>query len=193
MHMYIYIYIYSYTNMHIFSCRYITSSFITNIINELNYEDDRFSSPRVSIICAIFKNCKNRKTRFFVVNGILECTNMRYERCMEASFISYKTGLDTNLVGSRGLLGICGDIHSNINNDNNSNNNKNHNNHNNINNNDKNNDKWSIVLDDIYAYKAILQGTYIYVYIHICMNTYIYIYLYVYIYIYIYTFIDIYM
>jgi hypothetical protein len=112
---------------------YISASFITSLISELNYEDDRFQSPRVIVLNSLYKNCPTARSRTYIVNAVLECTYDRFERCTFASTFSHKQEFDTNLIASRGLLEIdlntkdnC--TNSNNNNENNCSNNNNNNN-----------------------------------------------------------------
>ena len=87
--------------------RYITASFITSLASDLCYEDDRFSSPRVSVLNALFKNCSGLNVRRQIVLALLESANQRLQRCREVVCISMKTEFDLNLVASRGFFG-CG-------------------------------------------------------------------------------------
>ena len=86
--------------------KYITPSFVSSLIHELNYEDDRFTSLRVTVLISLYKNCNTEISRKTLINGILECSFDRFDRCAQASRFSYNTEFDTNLIASRGLLGL---------------------------------------------------------------------------------------
>ena len=147
--------------------RYITPNFIHSIVNEINHDDDRFTSPRVSILLALYKNCNKKNFRIILSNAVLECTYERLERCNEATCISYKTEFDTNLIGSRGLLGLSmvsstretNTIYNSSSNNRNNGNNDNKMNNNNVNNNINNNMNNNINNNiHINSFKAIANG-----------------------------------
>ena len=100
--------------------KYITTSFVIYLISELNFEDDRFLSPRVTVLTSLYKMCDTLQSRLSIVNAVLNCTSERFERCARVSSFSYKSEFDTNLLASRGLLGIhLKDQKNNSNNNNN--------------------------------------------------------------------------
>jgi hypothetical protein len=55
---------------------YLKESFLTSLLEQLPFEDDRISSPRVSVLKAVFRNCS--ALRQFLAHGlrqVSECQN----------------------------------------------------------------------------------------------------------------------
>ena len=66
--------------------QYIGPAFISSITSELAFEDDRFDSPRVSILKALYRNSPlgHSPIRTMIVSSLLEVSYLRRTRCKES-------------------------------------------------------------------------------------------------------------
>jgi hypothetical protein len=78
---------------------YINPSFITSLIAQLPFEDERFTSPRLSVLKAIYKAVP--KFRSLIANSLLSVSNQRFMRCKTSSKLATMYELDVNHTGSK--------------------------------------------------------------------------------------------
>jgi hypothetical protein len=78
---------------------YINPSFITSLITHLPFEDERFTSPRLSVLKAIYKAVP--KFRSLIANSLLSVSNQRFMRCKTSSKLAIMYELDVNHTGTK--------------------------------------------------------------------------------------------
>jgi hypothetical protein len=84
---------------------YINPTFITSLISQLPFEDERFTSPRLSVLKAIYKAVP--KFRSLIANSLLSVSNQRFMRCKTSSKLATMYELDVNHTGTK-----IGDMYS---------------------------------------------------------------------------------
>jgi hypothetical protein len=86
--------------------QYISPCFITSITEQLTFEDDRFDSPRVSILKALYRNSASMSSpiRSMILRSLVETLVLRQSRCRDCMNIARLLNVEVNFVGSKGLL-----------------------------------------------------------------------------------------
>lgn len=75
------------------------------MISQLPYEDERFTSPRLSVLKAIYKTAP--KFRSLIAYSLLSVSNQRFMRCKTSSKLAVMYELDINHTGNK-----IGDMYS---------------------------------------------------------------------------------
>mmetsp|Transcript_7758 Transcript_7758/g.11527 ORF Transcript_7758/g.11527 Transcript_7758/m.11527 type:complete len:714 (+) Transcript_7758:199-2340(+) len=73
---------------------YIDSHFITSLVDQLPFEDDRFTSPRVSVLKALYLNCPH--LRGTLAMSLREVSYLRLLRCKVSSRLAVRNEVDPN-------------------------------------------------------------------------------------------------
>jgi hypothetical protein len=84
---------------------YINPALITSLISQLPFEDERFTSPRLSVLKAIYKAVP--KFRLLIAKSLLSVSNQRFMRCKTSSKLATMYELDVNHTGTK-----IGDMYS---------------------------------------------------------------------------------
>lgn len=79
-------------------------AFIAHIVQELPYEDERFDSPRVSVLESLY--LKFPSTRPIIIYFLSLVSKSRVKRCVNTNDYGVRLELNINEVASRGLLDI---------------------------------------------------------------------------------------
>mmetsp|Transcript_11751 Transcript_11751/g.17795 ORF Transcript_11751/g.17795 Transcript_11751/m.17795 type:complete len:698 (-) Transcript_11751:176-2269(-) len=87
---------------------FIDAHFITCLVNQLPFEDDRFTSPRVSVLKALYLNCPY--LRETLVNSLREVSHLRLARCKVGSRIAVRDEVDPNYLSLKESLDYMDDI-----------------------------------------------------------------------------------
>lgn len=87
--------------------QYISASFIHAVTKELSFEDERFPSPRVAVLKALYRNSSGSSIaiRVLIADALLESSTSRVERCRQTTSFARLLEAETNFVASRGLVG----------------------------------------------------------------------------------------
>eukprot|EP00603_Paraphysomonas_imperforata_P007346 CAMPEP_0114433242 /NCGR_PEP_ID=MMETSP0103-20121206/11582_1 /TAXON_ID=37642 ORGANISM="Paraphysomonas imperforata, Strain PA2" /NCGR_SAMPLE_ID=MMETSP0103 /ASSEMBLY_ACC=CAM_ASM_000201 /LENGTH=345 /DNA_ID=CAMNT_0001602967 /DNA_START=281 /DNA_END=1315 /DNA_ORIENTATION=+ len=74
--------------------RYITPTLITQMVLQLPHDDERLTSPRLSVLKALFKNCPS--LRSIIAHALVVAAHTRYLRCEESRKLARSSGADVN-------------------------------------------------------------------------------------------------
>ena len=74
--------------------RYITPTLITQLVLQLPHDDDRLSSPRLSVLKALYKNSPSLRTS--ISHALVVAAHSRFLRCEESRRNARRQGSDVN-------------------------------------------------------------------------------------------------
>lgn len=74
--------------------RYITPTLITQLVLQLPHDDDRLSSPRLSVLKALYKNCPS--LRAVTAHALVVAAHCRLLRCEESRLTARSQGSEVN-------------------------------------------------------------------------------------------------
>lgn len=74
--------------------RYITPTLITQLVLQLPHDDDRLTSPRLSVLKALYKNSPSLRT--IITHSLVVAAHCRFLRCEESRLNARRLGSDVN-------------------------------------------------------------------------------------------------
>ena len=74
--------------------RYITPTLITQMVLQLPHDDERLTSPRLSVLKALFKNCPS--LRNIIAHALVVAAHSRFLRCEESRQLARNKGSELN-------------------------------------------------------------------------------------------------